>query len=333
MLSFQRRGLLDRKATHLDSLYRRIAIEGSDCTMARQLFVSRATWSFIDQALVSGGTFLTIIILARHLTLSEYGIYSLLLTVNFTALQFGFWLSSYPLAVRLASARDEECAPLSTSSLLLVAALCMPLSVALGLTLFALGRPDLIPPGIIWFILWQLQQATRRSLLANLRHRKAVIGDAVSNLGAPLFVGLLTIWPPLSLSDALYCIAATAMLGAIIRALQLKLVMKGFDPPHRWLLDNASLGAWSLASGIVYPVRMAAIFWLIAVLSGTASVALLQAALNVFSVLNPVFSSLAMSMRKPALRKASTTSRSRCMPAATASDRARSPLTCCHAPP
>ena len=258
-----------------------------------QLFLSRATWSFINQAIVSAGTFLTVILLARHLPLPEYGIYSLLLTVNFSALLFSFWLSSYPLAVRLARAGDEECARLSTSSLLLVAALCLPLSVAVGLTLFAFGRPDLTPPGLIWFILWQLQQATRRSLLANLRHREAVIGDAVSNLGAPLFVGLLTIWGPLSLSDALYCIAATAMLGAIVQVLQLKLVMKGLYPPHRWLLDNASLGAWSLASGVVCWVKVTAIFWLIAVLSGTASVALLQAAFNVFSVLNPIFLSLA----------------------------------------
>ena len=178
----------------------------------QQLFLSRTTWSFIDQTIVSLGTFLLNIILARHLTPSEYGVFALVLALGYFAQLINFWLSAYPLGIRLASARGEEGVRLSTSSLVVVAALCVPLSGAVGLTLFAFGRADLIIACVIWFMLWQLQQATRRALIANLFLRAAVIGDALSSLGTAIVVGLLAKGGTVSLTDAFYCMAGMATL-------------------------------------------------------------------------------------------------------------------------
>ena len=44
------------------------------------LFLNRTVWSLIDQAIVSLGTFLLSITLARNLTSSEYGVFTLVLT-------------------------------------------------------------------------------------------------------------------------------------------------------------------------------------------------------------------------------------------------------------
>jgi O-antigen/teichoic acid export membrane protein len=132
------------------------------------LFLNRTAWSFTDQAIVSLGTFLLDIILARHLPSSEYGVFVLVLTIAYILQAGNFWLSAYPLAIRLASARGEDDARLTTSSLVFAAALIMPLSGAVGVTLFAFGRSDLIVACVAWFIVWQLQQATRRALIANL---------------------------------------------------------------------------------------------------------------------------------------------------------------------
>ena len=154
------------------------------------LFLNRTAWSLIDQASVSLGTFLLSIILARNLTSSEYGVFTLVLTAACIAQLANFWLSAYPLGIRLASARGEEVARLWTSSLIFVAALCVPLSGTIGLTLFAFGRSDLIIACVTWFIMWQLQQATRRALIADLHLRAPIIGDALSYLGPVVVVGL-----------------------------------------------------------------------------------------------------------------------------------------------
>ena len=264
--------------------------QGSSHTL---LFLSRTAWSLIDQAIVSLGTFLLNITLARNLTSSEYGVFTLVLTGAYLAQLVNFWLSAYPLGIRLASARGEEGARLSTSSLIVVAALCVPLSGTIGLTLFAFGRSDLIIACVTWFILWQLQQATRRALIANLDLRASIIGDALSYLGPVVVVGLLAKGGvTVSVTEAFYCMAGMATLGAIVQAFQLRIILRGFYPPHRWLLDNMSLGAPSLACGVVSVIRYRQLYWMLAALSGPASAASLQAAMNIFNVLNPIFFSL-----------------------------------------
>jgi O-antigen/teichoic acid export membrane protein len=249
-------------------------------------------WSSIDQAIVSLGTFLANVLLARHLTLSEYGIYALLLSAGSFAQLVNFWLSGYPLAIRLASAGGDEGAKLSSSSLLLVACFCVPLSTVIVLTLLALGRPELIPAALMWFFFCQIQQATRRALLADLRYRKAIIGDIAASLGPVVLLSLISTRHPLSLNDALYCFSAAAILGAALQILQMRVVIRNVYPPHRMLLENAWLGAWSLGAAAIWQLNGPILFGLVATLSGTASVAMLQAAINIFSVLNPVYATL-----------------------------------------
>jgi O-antigen/teichoic acid export membrane protein len=129
--------------------------------------------------------------------------------------------------------------------------------------------------------------------MANLYLRASVIGDAVSYLGPAVFVGLLTKGgTKVSVTEAFYCMAGMAALGAIVQALQLRITLRGFHPPHRWLLDNMSLGAPSLACGAVSVIRYQQVYWLLAALSGPASAASLQAAVNIFQLLNPVYVSL-----------------------------------------
>jgi O-antigen/teichoic acid export membrane protein len=240
------------------------------------------------------GTFLLNIILARHLTSSEYGIFTLVLFVAYIVQLANFWLFAYPLGIRLAGAGREEGSRLSTTSLAAVAALNVPLSAPVGVTLFAFGRSDLIIACITWLILWQLQQAARRALIANLRVRAAVLGDAITYLGSGVAIGLLAKGGiTMSLAEAFYATAGMATLGAIVQALQLRITLRGLYPPHRWLLDNVSLGTWSLAAGAVLPIRNQLVVWLLAALSGPASVASLQAATNIFMVLNPIVLSLA----------------------------------------
>jgi O-antigen/teichoic acid export membrane protein len=257
-----------------------------------QSFVSPAAWSFADQAIVSLGTFVVIVFLARLLTPAEYGVFALLLSVGFTAQLVNSSLSAYPLSVRIAAVRVDEYPRLWTSSILTVAVLCLPLSCFVAAAMFALGRADLVIPGVTWFFSYQILQATRRALLADMSHRKAILGDAISSLGQILIIGLVASMGSLSLPAALYSLAAASALGAITQASQLRLALKGFYSPMRWLSDNASLGTWSLAAVVVSTLRLYILFWLLAILAGPGTVASMQAGLNMFLPLNLVLFSL-----------------------------------------
>jgi O-antigen/teichoic acid export membrane protein len=257
-----------------------------------RVFLKRTTWSFVDQAVVSLGTFLTNIFLARHLTVAEYGLFALLFGLSMVGQLLNYWLAAYPLAVRLVGLEQAACSRLSTSSILVVAALSVPLSGIVALVLFWLERPDLSLAGILCFLLWQIQQGTRRALLANFAHRKAVAGDVVTYLGQAVGIVLIAKLGSLSLENALYCMAALAGLGAVLQASRLPLATDGIHPPHRWLVENSSLGGWSLAAAALSAFRGYGLYWLVAALAGAAGVASLQAALNVFFVLNPIYFSL-----------------------------------------
>jgi O-antigen/teichoic acid export membrane protein len=252
------------------------------------LALRRTSWSLVDQGVVSLGTFLVSITLARKLSSPDYGGFAVLLTVAFNLQLLNIWLVAYPLGVRLADAKGVERARLSTSSLVLVALLCVPISAIIGAALAAFGRADLILPAIAWFALWQIQQATRRALFAGLNHREAVVGDVLSSLGQVLIVSVVAAVGNLSLASALYCMAAASVLGAIHQIFQLRLVVSELYGPRRWFVQNASLGVWSLISGFVAALRVHLLLWLLAAAAGATVVASLQAALNVFNLLNPI---------------------------------------------
>jgi O-antigen/teichoic acid export membrane protein len=253
-----------------------------------RLVLHRAGWSLIDQSIVSLGTFLVSVILARHLASAEYGVFAILLATALTLQLVNVWLVAYPLGVRLAAAEGEVGAQLSTSSIVLVAMLCVPLSVVIGILLVVLHRADLVWAAIVWFVLWQIQQGTRRVLLADLCHRGAVVGDAVASLGQVLAVTVIARGGHLSLVIAFYGMAAASALGAVHQAFQIRLVTHGLCGPRRWLTENASLGSWSLTTGLVATLRGHLLFWPLVLLWGTAMMASLQAALNIFFLLNPI---------------------------------------------
>ncbi len=110
----------------------------------------------------------------------------------------------------------------------------------------------------------------------------------MTSLSQVLIVGLVAITVGLSLANALYSLAAAFVLGAIIQVLQLRLVFRKLHAPHRWLIDNASLGARSLAASLLSTLRIFALFWVLSAVSGTEVVASMQAGINIFMPLNLV---------------------------------------------
>jgi hypothetical protein len=120
----------------------------------------------IDQGFVSLGAFLLSIILARQLPPAEYDIFALLFGGLLTLQMVNTTLLFHPLSVRLALADEGKQARLLAATAALVAITYIPLSAVIGATLLFFGCGDLLPSTIAWFVLWQMQEAMRRGLLA-----------------------------------------------------------------------------------------------------------------------------------------------------------------------
>lgn len=250
----------------------------------------RLAWPLIDQGIASIGTFGLTILLARALPPAEYGVFALLLGGLMILHMVTSSLVFYPLSVRAAAAGPEGGAALMRASLDLLGLLFLPAGAAIALAALAAGRADLILPALAYFLLWQTQEAFRRYLFAELRFAAAIPGDAVSYLGQVALVLWLGREGHLTLGGALCAMALTAGLGALLQAGRAGLGRRGGPAPRlpAILGDFWRLGGWSLANNLLGTLRGQVLFWLLAVLSGAALTAQLQASQNLVNLMNPL---------------------------------------------
>jgi hypothetical protein len=131
-------------------------------------------WTLADQGAISLGTFLLNLQLARQLDVSEYGTFALLLGGYFLVQHFNTSLIHYPLILRL-TGKEERTSDLILISVALTAASSFAFSAIMVACLSAFGRPDIAAAAALYLLLWQLQDLLRRTLLAEFRHRAAII--------------------------------------------------------------------------------------------------------------------------------------------------------------
>ncbi|MDN3568884.1 hypothetical protein ACFQY5_13315 [Paeniroseomonas aquatica] len=264
-----------------------------------------ASWTLIDQGIVSAGMFAISILLARWLPPADYGIYGLLLGAMFGLQLVNATLLFHPLSVLLLQAPEAERPALLRSAVLLVAAAAAALGLPLGLGLLAFGLGGLVLPALACFLLWQLQEAMRRGLLAGFRHRAATLGDLLSYPGQVVAAGVLAALDALSLASVLYALALTSGLAALLQARQLGLRWRGPLALRPTLLAFWSVGGfWSLGNGLLAHVRMQVLPWALAIGAGPAAAAGFQAALNIVNLSNPFVMGLCNLIPQAAARAA-----------------------------
>lgn len=248
----------------------------------------RATWVLADQAVLSLGTFLLSILLARHLPLATFGQYALFLSALSLAQAFSGSVIFYPLAVRATVLDPDHRRELIGSALVLTVLLGAPLAVVFGALVGHLVERALFAPAACVLLLGQLQECTRRGLLSDFRHRQAIPGDLVSYAGQIGAAALLARWSLLSLPAALYAMAATSAAGAWLQLWQTGAHRARKPRLRATLSDFWSLGRWSLGSNALIAIRSGAVPWLLASFAGPAAAGAFQLILNVVNVTNPI---------------------------------------------
>lgn len=264
--------------------------------------IETAFWTLSDQAIVSLGSFLVNIALARHLPSAEYGTYGLLFSGIVTLQMALSSLVFHPLSIRRSVATGLARSQLTWASFAIGGMICIPLASILCLILWVTGRADLLPPALALFLAWQMQEIIRRNLLSELRFQAAALGDGTVYLGQAGLAITLGATGHLSLPVLLWCAAGLFFVAALIQLTQLTLT---FAPVNLRSVgrDFWAAGSWSLLSNAVSALRIQSAPWLLAVIYGPAAVAVLQAATNLVNLANPVMTALCNVIPQTAARE------------------------------
>jgi O-antigen/teichoic acid export membrane protein len=257
--------------------------------MGTKLLIERASWTLVDQCVVSSGNFLLNVLLARTLTKQDYGEFALFLGAIFILRAIDYSFISYPLSVQLCGVNDKDRARLLGNTILLAAALSLVLVVIMGLGTELLEHNILLPV-CLCYLCWQAQETSRRCLLADFRYREAVAGDGIAYVGQALLIAVLLLWHDdfITLSSAIYVMAATFAAGALVHASKLRYAWPDLTETRRLAIEYFSIGKWSLVSYQLVLLRIQIFPWMLAAFAGTAATASLQAGLNIANMMNPI---------------------------------------------
>jgi O-antigen/teichoic acid export membrane protein len=244
-----------------------------------------------DQAAVSAGNFLTSILLARALAPAEYGIYALLFTFIIALNGIHAALVTYGLSLHGAAVPRDVLEYLSGQSLALTLVLATGLGTVVAAIALALHRPSAAPWAFLALVCWELQETTRRALMAALRHAAAIWGDAVSYIGQAAVIWILIARHGISLESTFATIAATSSLGFLIQAAQLRLRWLHFRGAASLIPAFWRVGRWTMFANFARGFTTQIFIWILA-LRSMPEVGAFQSLINVLGITNPVLFSL-----------------------------------------
>lgn len=256
----------------------------------------RGVWSLADQAILSLGNFLTSWLLLRSQAV-WYGNYFTIISAIWFLNNLHMALVTYPISVTSAGITDSELRRRVRRAIVMTLLLLVPESVVICFGTVAVEGWHLVAWAVIALALWQLQETTRRALMARLEHRRAILGDFSNYIVQPAIIWLMLHRGPLSIETTFAIIAITSGVAMLIQAFQLRLHVPSDTPPIHCIKHQArqhfSLGQWILLSNMAGLLTTYSIPWFIRYFHGQIGVAMYSAVLLVLNASNPLVSSFA----------------------------------------
>jgi len=263
----------------------------------------RVLWAIADQGVVSLGNFLTTIILARAVTPAAYGLWSVIFGLILFLNVLPASLVNYPMSVRLASQDDSEASRMLTAALALTALLALPQVLILFTAAFLIAGPGIALTASVALVLWQLQETTRRAMMARLAFRTAVYTDAISYLGQAALCLLLARNGNLSPQVGFGAIGLTCGLAAIVQLWLLRIPLTLDVDIRQHASSFWATSRWILGSNLIATCSLQAVPWTLFFQRGPAAAAGYQAITNLVGVSHPIMLSLG-SFLVPAVARA-----------------------------
>jgi O-antigen/teichoic acid export membrane protein len=255
--------------------------------------MNRAFWAIADQCAVSGGNFLTNLVLVRTLLPAEFGTYALILNSIVFLNNLQQSVITYPLCVRGARGNERQFRRILGFALF-GTALLIVLLLGPGLTLVGLSllrRATIVAP-LLALLCWEMQDTLRSGFLARMQQKRAVVGDALSYGGQALLLGIVCLRAKPSLELIFFTIAGTSLLAFLIQGWQLAPSI----PPRRvWnplVREFWVLGRWSVIAKLLGFLTQQAFPWVLLMQHGRAEVAGFQALFQFLALSNPLLFSI-----------------------------------------
>jgi O-antigen/teichoic acid export membrane protein len=132
------------------------------------------SWALFDQAIVSGGNFLTNLVLIRTLAPTSYGAYALILNAVLFLNNLHTNMVAYPVCMRGARSDEEALRGVATGGLLATLIGVVINAALITAACLSIHRSFLIPVVIGAALFWQLQEILRTVFVSQLAYKRAL---------------------------------------------------------------------------------------------------------------------------------------------------------------
>ena len=271
------------------------AVPHSSLTMLQRYFWSSTAISLFDQAIVSGGNFLTTVLIARTAGLAELGVYSLGFTVMvlLAAVQESLIVLPYTvLGIRLTGASRARSAGSAMAHQVALTAVAIAGLLTFSGWQWLTARPLVASPVLsaftaaVPFIL--LREFARRMAFADLHASRALVLD-VCVVGCQLTIfGSAAALGTLDARIGIISLGIACALGSVFWLLW------GRSPLHvDWtsvrqdLRRNWPVGKWACLSRITSVAEGYAMHWLLAGFISTSETGAFAACMTIIALANP----------------------------------------------
>jgi O-antigen/teichoic acid export membrane protein len=257
-------------------------------------------WALADQAVISLCNFISIYLLARHMAIGDFGVFTLAFTGLMIAVGAQNALISKPhnvVAAKLDTTDYTEFTSALALVQVIVASAVMAVAVAAGLVLtvgFDLaGGWTVIVLGFI-VLPWLMQEFVRRTFYTRSHSRSAFVNDTVCYGLQLVGIAALVATSSVSTVNALFVMGASSLVAALLGAWQLRQVVTldrgAYASAHVTAVWRRTwaFGRWLTAREVVVWFSGHGHTWLLAGMLGVEALGMYRAAYHIVNVLNPI---------------------------------------------
>ncbi len=221
--------------------------------------VRAGLWGMADQALISATNFVTMVLLARSLSPSAFGAFTLAYTALLFANSLQSALITQPHNVIGATRTGEDYVGYTTATAGMQLALALAYGFVIAAAAIMLSALDISASRLLLALVpatavWQLQEFMRRVLYTKQNVIGALVNDGVSYGGQ--LVGIVALWKMGSLTEvrAILVLAITSAIATVAGLWQIRDHLTAAVVRVAWraaVANNWRMGKWLTASALL----------------------------------------------------------------------------------